>query len=256
VVSWALWLGLALAAPEDDEISSEEEAAEEVIVYGEILVARARRRIVNELESQGYRREIERDGKVIYRHDSPWKGQVVLHDDGWVQMERSPLRFQPKAADRGATPSATQWMSCLTIVACLRPGGILISKRKLATQKRRTYDGVAGEIHDWSERIADLAVDRKVEGLPERLTEMWEHGVPLDGHQPLVTVAERKAALLSFWATRTDTVWGEEVRQTVEAFIRGEVQYGEHPFTDDEITAFNAVSGAGRPLSLVRLAPH
>ena len=62
----------------------------------------------------------------------------------------------------------------------------------------------------------------------------------------------RRAALMAYWGSRTDTAWGERVRQAVEAFCRGVVQHSEHPFTDEEIAAFNAGRPDSPPFDLER----
>ena len=67
-------------------------------------------------------------------------------------------------------------------------------------------------------------------------------------------MAERRAALLDFWDSRTDTEWGEVIRGGVESFCRGVVQHSDTPFTPEEIAAFNKPNRASRPFRLERSA--
>jgi len=89
-----------------------------------------------------------------------------------------------------------------------------------------------------------------VNALPEQLEELWYRGVPLSEGPTLETMHERKVALLDFWDSRTDTVWGDRVRVAVEAFLRAEVQGTEHAYTREEVEDFNARRQCTRALDL------
>lgn len=239
-----VWLAAASA--------EEPRTAEEIVVHAQRELEEARRQVEEKLEEAGYDRVIERDGKTIYRHADVFKGQVVVDDDGWVRFERQPIRLDPP--DLGKRENTVgDWMGCLLWpTACIKTGGQVISKSKLNHYERRVFDHVQGDIEAWNARIADVATTRKVAELPARLEALWEHGEPLQGDGHVATHAERRRAILEYWGSRTDTPWGEEVREAVEAFCRGVVQRSEHPFTEAEIAAFNATSRAARPFTLER----
>jgi hypothetical protein len=235
------------------EPSAPTDVSEEVVVYARLRVAEAREAVIQELQDLGYTKLIEKDGAIVLRHEDPWKGDVWLHDDGWMRIRRQPVRVEAPATPWGKRNSATAWMGCVLYpFACVRPGGQIVSTRKFMAVETRTAGAVEPDVAVWADRVADLAVDEKVGTLPDRLTALWEQGVPLDPGPPLEGVEARKLALLTYWESRTDTPWGEEVRAAVEAFVRSEVQHSDTPFTVDELDAFNARSRAGRPLVLDR----
>lgn len=244
----ALSLATAAAAPDD--------AAEEVVIYGELLVEQARQKVIAELAAAGYDQVVERNGRTIYRSPEVWRGQVVLHDDGYMAVERQPVRVVAPALPFAEENSAVAWVGCiLWAPVCIRPGGQTVGKRKYRTHEGRIVGRVHDDVEAWSDRIADLAIDRKLERLPDQLEALWVLGVPLDGGARLETHAERRLALMRYWGSRTDTPWGESVRTAVEAFCRAVVQPSDHPFPQAEIDAFNASSRAARPFSLQRTDP-
>lgn len=232
--------------------AEEPSTSEEVIVYGEIMIERARQKVEQGLEEAGYVDKIEKNGKTIYRHPAAYMGQMVVDDDGWVVFERQPVQMVAPGLPFADENSAVAWMGCVFYApACLRTGGQLVGKRKFRGYERRVVGRVHEDVADWGDRIADLAVDQKVEGLPARLEALWAAGVPLDDDgATLETPTERRQALLAFWASRTESAWGEEVREAVEAFCRGVVQQSDDPFPRWEIDAFNGTSTASRPFSL------
>lgn len=225
-----------------DEPAPEPEVAYEVIVYEELRVQQARDRVLQRLEELGYAGEIVDLGdRVVYRHADPWHGEVVLHDDGWMVVRRQAVRVEARRFlffDRG---SPVAWMGChVWPWMCVRMSGALYSRRKWMGQESETVQLVEPMVQDWGDRVADLATERTVEALPERLEALWEHGIPLQGGPVLETPEERRAAILAFYASRTDTVWGHEVREAVGAFVRGVVQASDHPFPAEELGAFEA----------------
>ena len=115
----------------------------------------------------------------------------------------------------------------------------MLSPAKFDHFKGAAVDSTAAEVEQWTARIADLAIDRKLEDLNIALTALWEEGRPLEGGDALPSPQSRREALLAYWDSRTETVWGLRVREAVAGFIRGEVQYSDHPFTEAEMVRFN-----------------
>ncbi len=233
--------------------ADEPEVSETVIVYAEEEVRRAREEVVRELRRLGYEKRIERDGAIVLRHPDTWRGEVWLHDDGWVRIRRQPLQIRAPATRWSRENSAGAWASCILLpFRCVRSRGLTVSQRKFRAVESRTAEAIAEEVAIWADRVADRELERRLEALPERLAALWERGTPLDGGPVLPTPRARKEALLRFWETRTETPWGEAVRRAVESFVRAEVQTSEHPFTEKEIAAFNRRSRASRPFDLER----
>jgi len=230
----------------DIDTESDGDAAT-IVVYGEHLVDQARSAVESELQDQGYDQRIRKDGYTVFRHADVWKGEVRVYDDGWVRMRRQPVQFKPPKG------SPVGWATCVVVPLCVRSGGQTVSKRKHMAQRRRALAEIAPLARQYGDRVADLHVDRRIDELPERLTALWQDGVPLEeGAEPMPSMDARKQALLDFWESRTETVWGRRVRAAVEAFIREEVQYSPFPFTDAEIAAFNRTRHTESELDLDR----
>ncbi len=263
----------AIDDDDDDAIDDDEiEVSEEVIVYGQLRVDQARQKVIDDLSDLGYSKVIEKDDAVVLRHESAWKGDVWLHDDGWMRIKRQPVRVEAPGTPWGKKNSAGAWMGCILYpFLCVKPGGQTVGTRKFRGVESRTASAVQGDVEEWAARVADLAIDRKAEELPDRLQRLWDDGVPLavdlgasapsssgedaveaPGWDPIETPADRRAAILEFWGSRTDNEWGEAIREVVERFCRGVIQHSEHPFTEAEIRAFNRVSRAARPFTLER----
>lgn len=236
---FTLMVGLAGAA--EPEASGDD--GEVVIVYDELRAKKAREKIIQRAEALGYTRRVEKDGRTILRHELPWKGELVLYDDGQVEVKRQPVRFEPPFAKK--TPLS--WMSCVIVPLCIRAGGQAVSPRRYHSYERELWAEVSGEVVEWNDRLADVGTGRKIEGLPERLDALWTTGVSLEGDVILETWEARRAALFRFWDTRTESAWGEAVRDAVQAFILGEVETGEHPFPVEEQERLNAGRLSSRP---------
>ncbi|MCO4744121.1 MAG: hypothetical protein KC912_04995 [Proteobacteria bacterium] len=251
-----IWLGLAWAqeAPEPVEPTPAEQGApNEIVVWGDLAVERARQEVIADFASEGYTDIIQRDNYVLLRSPAAWKGEIRVYDDGWVDMRRQPVRFAAPKTPWAPAGSPGAWASCILYpFACVKTGGQLVSKRKLQAQKGRTLTVAEPSIDGYGDRVADRETERTVNDLPDQLEALWLRGEPIMGEAILETPADRRAALLEYWDSRTDTVWGDVVRNGVEAFIRAEVQSSMHPFSAEEIARFNDARQASRELTLVR----
>jgi hypothetical protein len=244
-----LWLATAWAEdpPEPPAVVGGDEPDEpyEVIVYGEMLVEQAKAAVVQQLQEMGYDAEVVDQGdRVVYRHANGWYGEVVLYDDGWMQVKRQAMRVEGHQMPWAKRNSPGAWAGCVIWPwLCLRIGGATYGERKWRSRETMTVDALQTKVQDYGDRLADLATNRRVEALPDRLTELWEQGHPLVADRPpLATPAERRRALFEYWVSRTDTPWGLEVQEAVEAFCRGVVQHSEAPFTEAELAEFRAAS--------------
>ncbi|MEQ1502010.1 MAG: hypothetical protein ABMB14_07250, partial [Myxococcota bacterium] len=232
----------------------------EVVVYGELQVAKARQAVVQTLTELGYDAQvIDRGDHVVYRHEEPWHGEVVVYDDGWVQVERQPMRVEGRQMPWAARNSPGAWAGCVVWPwLCIRASGATFGHRKWMGLESRTVDAVAPKVRDFGDRVADLATTRKVDALPDRLIALWDDGRPLDPAAPtLATPADRRRALYTYWVSRTDTEWGHAVQDAVEAFCRAVVQTSDAPFTPAELAALaqDAPGAPGRTAFLAAPSP-
>lgn len=250
MVIWGL-LAWAWADETDDE--EEIRAAEEVIVYAEERVERARQAVIQELSDAGYDHEvIDLGDRVIYRHGAAWKGEVVLHDVGFVEVRRQPIHAEGARMPWARANSPLAWAGCLLWPwACIRISGTTVSQRRWRNREARTVQRIQPKVWEWGDRVADLSVEQKVEGLPAMLFALWEQGRPLGGAGPRIeTYRARRAALLEFYGSRTDTPWGRSIQDAVASFLDGVVQVSDHPVTARELRRFN--EDRERPLRLTR----
>jgi len=269
------WLALlALAAPDEpgttggeartNEVASEsaydKEVGEEVTVYAEERVRRARDRVVERLDALGYDRVESVGDRQVFRHAEAWKGEVVLHDDGWTLVRRQPVHVEGRAMPWTKANTPVAWAGCLVYPwLCIRMSGMTTSKAKWRAVEGRTVEAMHGQVAEWNERISDLHVREKVARLPEAMDALWTEGQPLslglgevDDAPRILEKSARRHALFAYWDSRTETVWGEAVRESVEAFCRAVVQSSSDPFTAEELRAWNEARSSVQPFSLER----
>lgn len=244
-------------APEATDTSSAEDddTLTEIVVFGEMEIARRRRALNNRLRTQGYtEKKKKRDGTAVWRPEAPWKASVEVHDEGFVMMKRSPVRFDSYI--KGKSPA--RWIGCIPpfIVMCVRVGGQVVSKTKLDAQKNRLATAMDEELDAWKEAVTATSMKRRIEEqLPAAIEATWTEGAPFEGSPPLPTPADRRAALLEFWSDRACTPEGTLVSRAVADFLELEVQSSPHPVTPEELQGANARATCGRTLTLPMPTP-
>lgn len=242
----------APAPPDSDETEDlvEDKGVVEILVFGEMEIARRRRAVNNKLRSEGYtEKKKKRDGTAVWRPETPWKPSVEVHNDGFVVMKRSPVRFDSYI--KGKSPA--RWIGCIPpfIVMCVRIGGQVVSKTKLDAQKDRVATSMDSEVDAWTEAVTANAMKNRIEvTLPAAMERTWTTGAPFEGGSPLDTPADRRAALLDFWATRACNPEGLAVRMAVENFLEYQVQSSAHPVLKAEQDAANKRQACGGTLDL------
>lgn len=218
---------------------------EEIVVFGDIQIATARRKLDRELKALGYRSGDRKEGRTVYRPESNWKPTVVVYDDGFMVLRRSPPRFEPWV--KGKTRLV--WLSCIPpfTLMCIKLSGWLVSPARLEPQKERVATGVDPELRGWREAIIARNMSARInKDLPAAMDALWLEGAPLEPGQPAApTPVERRAALLQLWSTRACTPEGQAVRDLVEAFVAMEVQRSDWPASDGELRAAEAAQACG-----------
>jgi hypothetical protein len=246
VMGWARAQEPAPAEPAPAEPAPAEPAAEEITVWAERVEA-AREVVVQEIEELGYTRNVrERDGKTVFVHEEGWKGKVVLYDDGRLATRRTGLsgrEMQPIAGTR----VRPYFLCAIVPTACVRAGSWYVSDRRWKQIEDEVARETAAPVTTLNDRVADAATAEVVAAMPDRLARLWTEGVPLEGEGRLATWEERRQAVLSYWDSRTETAWGKAVREVIESFVRGEIQRSEHPYTAQEMAAFDASRLSVRP---------
>lgn len=259
LIAW-LWLLAAASAQDDpppgtdpaspqteegDETGEEGDDAgenEEMIIYGELEERRRRQALEQDLLDLGYTRKKRKDGQTIYRPEVAWHPTVIIDDDGYVIMKRSPVRFEPWVAGR----TNLRWISCVPpfIIMCIKPSGQLVSPRKLTPKKQYVAENIHPELTAWRAVVVSNAMNRRLgEEIPDMLEAIWLEGTPMTAGAPkLESYADRRGAILEFWSSRACTPEGAEARGVTADFVRYVIQLSEHPVTEEELTQANARS--------------
>lgn len=225
----------------------------ELVVFGDLQVAARRNELDIGLRQQGYRMGVRKDGHTVYRPEDPWKPTVIVYDDGFVRLKRSPVRFEPPGQRSDSNKLRYLWCLPPFTPMCLRVGGQLVSKAKLDPQKARVLAATHPQVTAWREALVGRAMEAKVgRELPDRLDQLWATGRPLEGEGPaLATPEARRAAMLDHWSSRTCTPEGAAVAEVVALFLEYEVQASATPMTAAEQSRANAAQRCGRRLDLV-----
>ena len=222
----------------------------EIIVYGDLEIARARADVIRDLKALGYKGGKRKDGYTLYRPESPWRPSVRVYDDGFIVLKRTPPRFMPP----GDPNKKINYLWCVPPFTpmCLRIGGVVVSKRKLQPQKARVANALEPELRDWRAAVAAKALAERVgETLPDQLDALWGEGVSPDPSAPrVVSPTDRRAAILELWRSRTCTPEGAQVREVVALFLAFEVQASPFPVTRAEASAAQAGNLCGARLDL------
>jgi hypothetical protein len=222
-------------------------ASEEITVWGD-AVERAHQVIVDQIVDLGYGRVKRRGDRLVFKQDMGWKGKVVLYDDGRLETLRRGLSWR-KVDPIPGTRIRPYFLCAIQPTYCVDFGGTMLSDRRWGQVEDRVARGTASALVAFGDRVADASVAEQLETLPDRFDALWRDGVPLTGAPDarLATFQERRAALLVYWDSRTETPWGMQVREAVAAFVRAEVQASDHPFTPTEREVFDAVRRSSSP---------
>lgn len=243
MILWWLVPG-AFADPAVDE-TPPPAPAEEITVWGD-AVDRAKDAVVHEITELGYTKVRKRDERTVFLAEDGWKGKVVFWDDGRIATRRRGLSGKEMPVIPG-TRIRPYPLCLIQPTACISAGSWYVTPAKWRQNEDAVARATSDELVTLGDRIADASLADAMATLPDRLERLWGDGIPLDGPQPLPTFPARRAALLAYWDTRTETDWGQQVRDAVAAFVRAEVQSGDHPYTTVEQETFEQTRHSAEP---------
>ena len=229
------------SAQKDTPTDDDRPPVEEIIVHGEMEIARKRSKVIQNLQHLGYREAVRRDGRSIMRPSVPYRPTIVVDDDAWMHVKRSPVRVDPP----GKKDNKLRYLWCLppfTITAaCIQIGGQVIAERKLAHFKDDIARATDFEMRQWRKAVIAHAMDKRLgEEIPDMLDRMWEHGqAVLDAELLLEDWADRRGAILEFWSNRACTAEGPAARFVTADFITEIIQNSAHPAPPSEILKAN-----------------
>lgn len=221
---------------------------EEIVVFGDIQVATARKKLDRELKALGYQPGERKEGRTVYRPESNWKPSVIVYDDGFTVLRRSPPRFEPWVQGK----TRLVWLSCIPpfTLMCIKLSGWLVTNARLEPQKERVATALQPEIRGWREAIIARNMKERINtDLPSALDALWLEGAPIEPGRPaLPTPVERRAAILQFWSERACTPEGQAVRDLVEVFVAMEIQRSDWAAPSAELRAAEAAQACGDKL--------
>lgn len=230
------------AAPDEataPERAPEELAAAEIIVWGERQAA-ARDQLDMSLRRYGYKRVRSRDGWTTYRRTGRqnWKPKVKVNQDGLLvfrdnfMVVNSPFVLEQPANNDplGGNGASLPERGGLFLMLPMR----FPSRRLQGQEKARVLEAIAPELNALTDASAAVAEADLLAALSGRLDALWREGKDPRTGAILATPAERRAALLVLWESRTDNSAGLAAREIIADFLEEVVQHSADHFTDAE----------------------
>jgi hypothetical protein len=236
--------------PLEPEADTDDEA--DIVVWGTAAVQRSRAVLVNRFEELGWSvRKRKPDGSVVFAGREPWMGSARLDPGGYIQFRKRWLWADPVRPVEG-TPmdgmDALDQAGPRGQAGTTTRGGLRgpVSDRKLDGPRRELLEGVQPQLTRYRRVLAETAFRQTLAVIPDRLDRLWASGEPMAPGPVLDSPAERRAAILDYWATRPDTREGRLAMRAVEDWIAEVLQDSEHPATPAELDAAAARRGDGR----------
>lgn len=220
-----------------------------ITVVGAAL-ADARDKVVRELEKLGWKSRRLKDGRILFRGPEGWMGKATLRPSGDLDFSIPAIAF-PGPSQSGGTYDynratddgylgGNQGLSSTPF-----PG-----KEKVAAVQAEVRAAIHDDVLHYREVLQHAYFSKYISELPTRLEALWEQGESLDGGKPITDPAARRAALLDFWSTRTDTPEGRTVSRSLEIFLREVVMDSATPVTREEASAAELRRPDGRKLDI------
>lgn len=220
-----------------------------ITVIGAAL-ADARDQVVRKLEALGWRSRRAKDGRIIFRGPEGWMGKATLRTSGDLDFSIPAIAF-PAPSQTGGTydynratdegyHGGNRGLSSTPF-----PG-----KEKVAAVQAQVRAAVHDDVLHYREVLQNAYFSKYVGELPARLEALWNQGESLDGGKPIADPTVRRAVLLEFWSTRTDTPEGRTVSRSIEIFLREVVMASATPVTRDEASAAELRRTDGRKLEI------
>ncbi len=276
MIAWLLTLALAQdAAPVDDrppeipadatllpEPTVDEGEAEpvradgqpeflEIVVVSPLAVSAARDAVIRAMTKVGWKSKRRRDGTVLFRGPEGWMGKAVLTGNGELEFNQPVLAFGGIKETEGnydaSRSSLNGYQGGGTVGISTVP---LPNKAIVLRAQQEIAEAVRDDVIAYRLTLQQRYFSAYVTDLPVRLDALWERGESLDGGPVVTEPAKRRAAVLEFWSSRTDTPEGRTVSRTLENWLRGVVMDSPHPVTPEEAAAAESRRVDGRKLDL------
>jgi len=200
-------------------------ADEEIIVYGELAIAKARDAVVQEMDRLGWRSKEKADGTIKFRGPKGWMGSARFDPElANLDFRRSAAGFRLATYDEPAytlPPQPTDPSGVANDTAMPSGAGFWLFPRKdkLDGAWAEVREATRGEITAYQEVVYATAFEERLQAIAGQLDALWTAGVPLQGSGTPIPEAERMQAVVDFWAGRADTKEGLRMTKAVESWI-------------------------------------
>lgn len=224
----------------------------EVLVIGEQVISEARANVVRKMVDMGWKAKRKRDGRIVFRGPETWMGKATLLDSGDIDFS-IPALVVPGPSQVGSSYDRGRELGDGSNYTPNTVGAQFVTpdRQKVAAVQREVMAEIRPFVSDYRSKIQQRYFSSYISEVPERLDNLWRDGVRLDGSDRIVTdPAAKRAMVLDFWATRTDTPEGRTVSRTVEIWLREVVMPTAHPVTREEAQAAEDRRTDGRRLDI------
>ncbi len=228
-----------------------EGTALEIEVWGESAVRVARGDVVQEMRGLGYRPVDQSGGRVLFLppRDARWVGRIWLEGDGSLKFVRPFLTWKGLEDASWIDPESTAAFSRDRPPVAGQTGWVLWpSLAVLEPSWEGVREAVEPSLDTYRKVLTRTALEERLQAIPGRLDRLWNLGEPLEGGAPLTSVAERREALLRYWATLPGTPEGVRAVRLVEGWFDEALGSGDEAFTEEEVSRAEAMRSDGRRL--------
>ncbi len=223
-------------------------APPEIVVWGRLAVDQARDTLVRRIEELGYR-VVRREDDVVTLASGDWRGRVFVTADGDLDFSHPIAGFGAMDPQLYTADPRREPLDALHAAAIEpKPGPslwILPSARRRLGAEQQVFDATSDERAALRSLIERTEEEEWLEALPARLDALWTTGAPLSEGAAVVPEAERRAAVLDYWARRPADPFGDRVTEALERWM---ISTLSEPASADERARYEAVRADRRSL--------
>lgn len=194
----------------------------EMIIFGEREVDIRRKNLDDHLHRSGYREGIEKEGRTVYRPETSWKPSVVVYDSGFVELKRTPPRFESYLKHRN---DVWRYLACVPpfTIMCVDINGWMINERKLQHAKEDIVVETHSDVIAWQEALEKMGMEERINNtIPVMLDTVWKQGLLPDG-TTTSEPQERFDWIVNFYKNRLCNEYGLMVRDIITTYVEEEI---------------------------------
>ena len=194
----------------------------EMIIFGEREVDIRRKNLDDHLYRSGYREGIEKEGRTVYRPETSWKPSVVVYDSGFVELKRTPPRFESYLKHRN---DVWRYLACVPpfTIMCVDVNGWMINERKLQHAKEDIVVETHSDVIAWQEALEKMGMEERINNtIPVMLDTVWKQGLLPDG-TTTSEPQERFDWIVNFYQNRLCNEYGLMVRDVIATYVEEEI---------------------------------